>query len=418
MQLTSARIAGLIMNNVTAKAFLNCTSCQLCSAVCPTEAIRIEVDEDGFYIPIVNDNKCIDCGLCKKYCYKYDDSISINMGSNTTGTITYAAQSKDKDLLQSSSSGGIATHIAKECLRQGYNIIGVSYDTQRDISIHRVATNLKEIQAFKGSKYMQSYTERAFKELIEDQTNQKYAVFGTPCQIYALRRYIQQTRREDRFILIDIFCHGCPSMFLWMKYIQFIKQRLNTNKFDKVSFRSKIHGWHEYCHHFTSGNIEYVSRKTNDPFFTLFFDNNALSKACYKCKTRSTLEYTDIRLGDFWGIEYSLNTEGVSAVILVSKKGKDIFNKIKDKLVTKEHNLGEVSKFQSFGVEYSYDKEMRRRTLNLLKTDKGISSIVNEYKKWYSPRKKIKSYMKQVAYVLPKHMRDRIKKIYYKMRTQ
>ena len=53
----------------------------------------------------------------------------------------------------------------------------------------------------------------------------------------------------------------------------------------------------------------------------MFFKKNALNEACYACKLRSTIAYTDIRIGDFWGKEYSQNIEGVSAVVINTDKG-------------------------------------------------------------------------------------------------
>lgn len=403
------------MNNITDKAIKNCTSCQLCSAVCPTEAIKIELDEDGFYTPVVDNNKCTSCGLCKKSCYKYDDKIE--MTENEHDINIYAAQSTDKKVLNSSTSGGVASHIAVECLKQGYKVIGVAYDIHKDIAVDYIAINEREIEGFKGSKYMQSYTEKAFKELLKDKTEQKYAVFGTPCQIYAIKKYAERTNQSEKFLLVDIFCHGCPSLNLWSKYIHYVKQKMNVDKFDEVEFRSKIHGWHEFCHYFSSDNIKHKSKKVNNPFFTLFFDNNVLCKACYDCKNRSTLEYTDIRLGDFWGSEYALDTEGVSAVVICSKKGKDLFDKIKKKFILNEHTFEEVKKFQSYGLEYSCNEELRKKSLDILKTDNSINLIFKNYKKWYSPRTKIKLYVKQIIYIIPKSMRDNIKKNVYKIKN-
>lgn len=60
-----------------------------------------------------------------------------------------------------------------------------------------------------GSKYIQSYTEEAFKKI---DRKQKYLVTGTPCQIDSFRRFIRKFRCEDNFILMDFYCHCVPSM--------------------------------------------------------------------------------------------------------------------------------------------------------------------------------------------------------------
>ena len=400
------------MDNIKDVSINNCTSCQFCSVICPNDAITIELDEDGFYTPMINDKKCFGCGMCKHYCYKYDNSIK--MINNTTLIDVYAAQSKNENLLLSSSSGGVATHIAKECLKQGYKIIGVKYDTELDIAISCIADNENGIQTFKGSKYMQSYTEKAFKEMLDDKAEQKFAVFGAPCQIYAIRRYIERHEKENQFLLIDFFCHGCPSMNLWKKYLQHVKEQFSVRKFDKIEFRSKIYGWHEFSYQFIKDNNSYKSKKVNDPFFTIYFDNSVLNKSCYDCKTRGTLAYTDIRLGDFWGDKYILNREGVSAVILVSKRGKDIFAKIRDELNIKKHSLDDVCKFQIYGKDYYFNKDLRRKSLDLLKSNRDMDAIMKEYKKWYTIKKHILSHIKRSRYFLPGSVLNRIKKSLFK----
>ena len=45
-----------------------CYGCMACVAVCPQKAISIYTDEQGFYYPRIEREKCINCGLCKKVC--------------------------------------------------------------------------------------------------------------------------------------------------------------------------------------------------------------------------------------------------------------------------------------------------------------------------------------------------------------
>ena len=73
-----------------------------------------------------------------------------------------------------------------ELIEQGYFIVGVEYDYDNDTALTDIAYKVYETEKFKGSKYMQAYTEKAFRQIIEDNSDQKYAVFGTPCHIYGL----------------------------------------------------------------------------------------------------------------------------------------------------------------------------------------------------------------------------------------
>lgn len=42
----------------------NCYGCGVCAASCKKHAIRMIINPDGFYQPEVNENLCINCGVC------------------------------------------------------------------------------------------------------------------------------------------------------------------------------------------------------------------------------------------------------------------------------------------------------------------------------------------------------------------
>ena len=46
----------------------DCCGCSACVSICKQKAITFVVDSEGFYYPSVDDNKCIDCGLCELAC--------------------------------------------------------------------------------------------------------------------------------------------------------------------------------------------------------------------------------------------------------------------------------------------------------------------------------------------------------------
>jgi len=385
-----------------------CTGCSVCVASCPRKAITILLTEDGFYEPCIDEKLCTDCGFCQKSCYKFDDNI---LYENENNCVVYSATHKNSHELKSSTSGGVSVELMRECIKQGYKVLGVAYDYSKNIAVTKVASSIEDVEKFKGSKYFQSSTIDAFDEALNDKSKPKYAIFGTPCQIYAISKYIDLHEDKDRFLLIDIFCHGCPSMNLWEKYLKYIKERTGISKFDRIEFRSKTHAWHEFCFTFHGNNAEYSSKKNNDPFYTLFFDKNAFNRACYNCEMRSSLAYTDIRLGDFWGYQYDTNTTGVSAVVLCSDTGKNLFNKVCNKFETHQHTLAETIVAQSFGKQHSCNVELRKYTLGLLSSDLSMKEIMKAYRKNYSFKKKIKIAAKSIMKHLPQKVYFEIKKI-------
>ena len=45
-----------------------CCGCCACVDVCTHQAISLKTDIEGFWYPIVDETKCVDCGLCDKVC--------------------------------------------------------------------------------------------------------------------------------------------------------------------------------------------------------------------------------------------------------------------------------------------------------------------------------------------------------------
>lgn len=311
------------MNILDTSAINNCTSCGVCASVCAKKAITIQLDDYGFYRPMIDKSLCNDCGLCTTVCYKYDTEVKKISEEQLEERKLYAAWAKNDAVIRETTSGGIGDLLAHALYHNGYKVVGVVYDIDKDRAEHRVANAEDDLIRFRGSKYIQSYTFDAFKEIVATCRNEKYAVFGTPCQIYALNKMATKKRVKDNFVFIDIYCHGCPSMCAWNKYKQEITKKIGTNKFNNVVFRSKKKGWGTgYTMEInTADGKTYLSKKAKDSFYELFFSDYILNESCYDCKMRSTLEYTDIRLGDFWGKKFVRNHRGVSGVSVATAVG-------------------------------------------------------------------------------------------------
>lgn len=396
------------MNITDVSAIRECTSCSMCSAVCPVEAISIHLDSDGFYRPVVND-KCIDCGLCTKVCYKFDDKINMTDDNSLEHYNLFGASVKDKALLKQTTSGGVADILAKTLISKGYSCIGVVYDTETNTAKSCVANDIADTDKFRGSKYIQSYTEEAFKQLVrglKQNDNSKYAVFGLPCQIYAINRYLTLRGLRDRCLLIDLYCHGCPSLNAWKKYVRNILQTTGGCKIDSAIFRSKIRGWGSgfYVEEVAVDGIKtpIIGKIGADPFFELFFSNSVLNSSCPDCMLRSTLEYTDIRLGDFWGKTYIDNHTGVSAVSVVTPKGKDLWDNIKENLNFEQRQFSEFLPFQSWHHTYTINDKARRETLDVLSDDNSsIQDAIDTLRRYETPAQRVKRIAKQNLFRFP-----------------
>lgn len=385
----------------------NCTSCGICASVCGTNAITLEHDSEGFYRPIINDPKCVDCGLCKKSCYKYDSEFELS----DTALECYAAWNNNTTQLARSSSGGVSHLLMEECIARGYKVFGCTYDYASNKALSVVVFTIDELDQFYGSKYFQSYTPDAFAEILNDNTNQKYAIFGTPCQIYSFSQTNKYKRFPERYFLVDIFCHGCPSFKLWDVYRKDKEVQTGVNGFDTIAFRSKTYGWHEYSIDFKTPAVSVSSKKINDPFFDLFFGGDIMNMACYDCQARSTMAYTDIRIGDYWGPKYEMNTKGVSAVIVSSEMGKDLFSSIFEKMTIEPAEFYHIIAAQSYGKVVQFSETRRNYLLSALDECSDVRKVFAKYRAMLPLKRRVKLFLKSSVKRLPWGISFRIRQI-------
>ena len=403
------------MNILDSSAKRECTSCQLCASICARNAIKIELNEDGFYRPVVDYSLCTDCGLCTKVCYKFDENLKITSSEQLTKTQLYSAWSNDDELVRNTTSGGIGDLLAHELLSQGYKVVGCVYNDEKVRAEHRIATIESDLIPFRGSKYIQSYNYDALKEVVNNCRHEKYAIFGSPCQIYALSKIAELKNVRDQFVFIDFYCHGCPSLHVWTKYQKYAKLKTNYKHFDKVEFRSKSAGWGAfYIVVFNvHGESIFSSKKNLKGFYELFFCDQVLNDGCNECQLRGTLEYTDIRMGDFWGKKFLDNTRGVSGVSVVTERGRDIFEAIKKKDMTA--NLCDYKDFlpyQSYGKFHHPRPEARKAILDSLRDpQQDVWDAVRALHANQPMKKKLIRYIKNVLALFPLKVTNTIKKM-------
>ena len=405
------------MNISNPSALRSCTSCQVCAAVCPHNAITIKLNPDGYYRPVIDDSLCVNCGVCMSVCYKYDNDFLSSTAESLKDKKLFSAWARDEKVLMSTTSGGIADILAHHLLQKGYKVVGVLYNDKKNRAEHHVAEQPEQLIPFRGSKYIQSYTIDSFKEVIKNCRYAKYAVFGTPCQIYALSRWADKRHLEENFFFVDIYCHGCPSSLVWNKYLEYIKKNSGYSTFDSLTFRSKKKGWGTYCiEAMVNGESVYLSKK-NDKFFELFFSDYLLNDSCYNCNFRSSFEYSDIRLGDFWGIKYIGNRRGVSAVTISSSIGKTIFDEIDNSIEYSECKLIDFLPNQGWNKQYPIYKDGREVVFNALKNEgTTIDDVIEVLRSNQGVTKSLIRTIKLILSYLPSPLSDSIKRLVYKIR--
>ncbi len=338
----------------------DCYGCGVCAASCPRKIIKLKLNKNGFYEPyIIDQEKCTQCGLCLSVCAYNHQELALG----EKDIYAWASWSDDENVRKKCSSGGIGFEIGKQLIGQGYKVVGCRYDIGHQRAEHYIAAIVEELIPSIGSKYIQSYTEEAFKAI---DRKQKYLVTGTPCQIDSFRRMIQKFRCEDNFVLMDFYCHCVPSMHAWKNYLEMLKPVIGDVTY--ASWRNKFtYGWHdswlmgmdgkqtaEPVNWHDSYNLLIREKKTfiqnrmsqGDWFYKMFLGHLCIGKQCVKaCKYKYDKSSADIRIGDLWGKTYQKDEKGVSALVTFTEKGRRIVEKLSDVILV-EHPLSVVAEGQ------------------------------------------------------------------------
>ena len=318
------------MNNV--KDNIKCYGCGVCSVACPHHIIKILHNKEGFYIPRIEEGKCVECGICLSCCSYMDDEVSTVVNTNIK---SFASWSLDERIRFQCSSGGSGYIIAQYLLTKGYKICAVRYNVKKHRAEHYIATNIQELRESVGSKYVQSYTLEGVSNI---DWNDKYLVVGTPCMIDSFRKLIRRKKKECNFILMDFFCHGVPSNLLWKKYSNITVKECGEIK--SVKWRYKNNGWQDSLKFLIDGTKkEYIGGiNQGDIFYKLFLGDYCLGDACYnKCKYKMLNSAADIRIGDLWGKTYMNNKEGISGLLTFNDEAYQLISKVPDLFLQKEN---------------------------------------------------------------------------------
>ena len=94
-----------------------CNGCEACQAICPKKAIQMSLDNDGFYYPHIDEDKCVNCGLCGKVCPAQRETPVRNIKYDDTRA--YGGWIKDEQKLSESSSGGFCSALSEFVQQQG-----------------------------------------------------------------------------------------------------------------------------------------------------------------------------------------------------------------------------------------------------------------------------------------------------------
>lgn len=299
---------------------LACTGCMACLNGCPVDAIYMDCDAEGFLVPVIDTEKCIQCGKCRAICPVCNE---ISDKGVLLPDDCYAVMGKT-EIRKKSSSGGVFGILAENILAEGGCVAGAVWNENWQVK-HIVSDNRDDIERMRSSKYVQSNigeTYRKVKALLEEE---KQVLFtGCACQIAGLKCYLEKD--YDNLLTVEVVCHGVPSQEVFNSYIQ------DFENVEYISFRDKdIFGWNSGLYVRYQNGKEYRGGR-DDAYMFGFLNDWFLRKSCYDCKFKNK-KYGDMMIGDFWGINQIPDFDdglGTSFVALNTKKGAERLEKIRE----------------------------------------------------------------------------------------
>ena len=163
-----------------------CTGCLACWNSCTHNAIEITTDICGFRYPAINQDFCVDCGLCQLSC------PVIHPQGKKFPQSCYAVTVNTENELATCASGGAATALSRYVLQQGGIVYGCSNVEMRHVKHIRI-TKEEDLPLLKGSKYVQSDVGLNYRLIKGDLRQGLNVLFvGTPCQVAGLKSYLRK----------------------------------------------------------------------------------------------------------------------------------------------------------------------------------------------------------------------------------
>lgn len=290
-----------------------CAGCMACIDICPKGAISI-VDSLKSYNAVIDTDKCVGCNMCHKVCQNNQP------GAFLKPVLWKQGWSTDENIRKYSSSGGAATVLAQQFVKNGGIVCSCVF---HDGSfVFEFAETVEQVNKFSGSRYIKSDPTGVYKKAKRIlSSNKKLLFIGLPCQVSSMKNY---TDNPDSLYTIDLICHGTPSPKILNIYLK--QSDIDIKSMNNLYFRNGMQ------FHLTDRKGDefhaVFNKNVIDAYLMSFLNTLCYTENCYSCQYAKLERISDITLGDSWGS--NLNSEeqkkGISLILCQTQKGIDLLN--------------------------------------------------------------------------------------------
>jgi len=319
-----------------------CKGCGVCAAICPRDAIVMQCNHKGLYIPRINRSKCSRCMLCVQSCpaihtcltnKQSDQVLDISDESLLKPCLrTYAGYSTDEKLRYKATSGGIVTSLLLNALENGDidSALTVEVSEKNPFKACAVVARSKErILKSMGSKYLPVEFSGALKQIIRDNSIKRVGIVGLPCHIEGIRNacLLIPSLREKIVFTIGLFCKQTKD--LRFTNLILAKMGVKREEVEKIKFRGD--GWPGHVQvRLKNGETVTYPYEAFNSLWSIFSCSPVYCQFC----SFPMAGVADISVGDAWLDEYRGDKIGVSLFFVRTQAGVKIVDQaIKDERI-------------------------------------------------------------------------------------
>ena len=303
-----------------------CCGCEACAFICPTRIIRMYTDNEGFSYPtLIDENKCIKCNKCIEVCpVKNASAIHSEFKKAYAG---WAINDSDTIL---SSSGGFAAVLSKAFIKKDGVVYGAVYSNDYKNVVYKRVDIIQQVDLLRGSKYSQALKDDIYRLVKADLLNNRRVLFiGTPCDSYAVKRLFS---KFANLYVVSIICHGPTSLTVHKAFCEDLETKYGSC-LSSFTLRYKKDGeWKPYYIRalFKNGaeHLEKFEGSNYDTAFQYF-----KRPSCSDCQFKNNHFAADLLIGDNHSAKSGdddYNIHGVSSVLLLSEKGNELLDIVRN----------------------------------------------------------------------------------------